>query len=252
VQVMRSSFTQSGRRLLPADRMDTTDDQGSFRLHGLAPGEYVVTANIRTQMASGPPGPVPGADQGYAPTYYPGTPAMSDAPRIVVGLGQEVSGIVFAMTPTRVARITGRVIGATRGDYDGFVSLMPEDMSAGMGFGGGAGLESDGTFEMTGVAPGRYLLRVMPRGNRRDEDLVGLLPITVAGADLTGVVITLQPPARITGRIEFEGGVPPGTLPSQVRVFPAPVSPSGMGGMTSGPPRTNADFTFTISGSRCS
>lgn len=248
VQLMRSAFMPGGRRLQPAGRMDTTDDQGSFRLHGLAPGEYVVSATMRSQMMSGPPGLVPGSDQGYAPTYYPGTPAMNDAQRITVGLGQEVSGITFAMTPTRVARISGRVTGGTPGTYEGFVSMSLEDVSAGMGFGGGAGLQSDGTFEMTGIAPGRYVLRVQPRGPRRDEDPVGVLAVTVAGADLAGLVIPLHPPARITGRIEFEGGMPPNTQPSQVRVFPSPVNPLGMSGMMSGPPRTLPDFTFAVSG----
>jgi hypothetical protein len=177
VQVMRSSFTPNGRRLLPAGRMDTTDDQGSFRVHGLAPGDYVVSATMRNQMMGGPPGLVPSVDQGYAPTYYPGTPAMSDAQRVTVAVGQEVSGISFAMTPTRVARISGRVTGGKPGDYDGFVSLSPEDASGGMNFSGGAGLQSDGTFEVTGVAPGRYNLRVTPRGTRRDEEPVGLVPI---------------------------------------------------------------------------
>lgn len=248
VQVMRSTFTPGGRRLQPAGRMDTTDDQGSFRLHGLAPGEYVVSATMRNQMMGGPPGMVPSSDQGYAPTYYPGTPAMSDAQRVTVALGQEVSGISFAMTPTRVARLSGRVTGGTPGDYEGFVSLSPEDTSSGLGFGGGAGLQSDGTFEMTGVAPGRYVLRVQPRGNRRDEDPVGLLSITVAGADLTGLVIPLLPPSRITGRIEFEGGAPADAQPSQVRVMPMPLDPMGFRFMMSGPPRTNPDFTFSVTG----
>lgn len=248
VQAMRSTFMPGGRRLMPTGRMDTTDDTGAFRLHGLAPGDYIVTANARNQMMSGPPGLVPSAEQGYAPTYYPGTPAMSDAQRVTVALGQEVSGITFAMTPTRVARISGRVTGGAAGDYEGFVSLSPEDMSGGPMMGGGAGLQSDGTFEMTGVAPGRYVLRVQPRGNRRDEDPVGLLTLTVAGADLTGLVIPLQPPARITGRIEFEGGVPADAQPSQVRVFATTADPMGNRFMMSGPPRTNADFTFSVSG----
>lgn len=250
VQVLRSMFTNSGRRLMPAGRMDTTDDQGAFRLHGLAPGEYVIAANYRSVLTMMNPGSRPSgdADQGFAPTYYPGTPAMGDAQRVIVALGQEVSGISFAMTPTRVARVAGRVTGGTPGEYEGFVSLSPEDMATGPGIGGGAQLQADGAFEMNGVAPGRYVLRVQPRGNRRDDDPVGLVTLTVAGADLTGLVIPLLPPSRIVGRIEFEGGAPADAQPSQVRVMPLPLDPMGGRFMMSGPPRTNADWTFSVTG----
>ena len=53
------------------------------------------------------------SDQGFAPTYYPGTPSIADAERITLAVGQEVAGISFGLTPTRLSRISGRVIGWT-------------------------------------------------------------------------------------------------------------------------------------------
>ena len=56
----------------------STDDQGSFRLFGLVPGEYVVTATVRPEVMLVTGGAESDRD-GYAPTYYPGTPSMADA-----------------------------------------------------------------------------------------------------------------------------------------------------------------------------
>ncbi|MEP7116391.1 MAG: carboxypeptidase-like regulatory domain-containing protein, partial [Acidobacteriota bacterium] len=47
VQVLRYVFTQGARRLVAAGTGNRTDDQGSFRVFGLAPGDYVVSATLR-------------------------------------------------------------------------------------------------------------------------------------------------------------------------------------------------------------
>ena len=93
VQVLRGAFMGGSRRMMPAGRGDSTDDQGAFRLFGLQPGDYLVSATLRNEMGmsldlrTGS-----GVEQGYAPTYYPGTPTASDAQRVTVAAGQEVTG----------------------------------------------------------------------------------------------------------------------------------------------------------------
>jgi len=249
VQVLRSQFLPGGRRMMPTGRSDSTDDQGSFRIHALPPGDYVVSATARGEMMVVTPpngSPAPSPDQGYAPTYFPGTPSVSDAQRITVAVGQEVSGITFGMVPTRVARIRGRVVGGTRADTENaFVMVMPDDGTSMGAMNGGGMVQADGTFTMNGIAPGRYLLRVQPRG-RPDEALVGVTSLTVAGADVDNVVIAMRKPGEVSGRIEFEGGAPVGVAPSQLRVQAVPLEPTRT--FMTGPPRTNDDFTFSIHG----
>jgi hypothetical protein len=126
---------------------------------------------------------------------------------------------------------------------------MPEDTTAIGPMSSGGPVQPDGTFEIGGLPPGRYLLRVQPRGRRDGDELVGITTVTVSGVDLTGVTIPLQRPGAISGRIEFEGGAPATLTASQVRVMPMPADP--MGGrmmMMTGPPRTADDFTFTVQG----
>ena len=55
--------------------VDLTDDLGQFRIYGLAPGDYFVSAWFA------PPGEAAAA-LGYPPIYYPGTPSAGDARRI--------------------------------------------------------------------------------------------------------------------------------------------------------------------------
>ena len=201
-----------------------------------------------TPTSQGRPGA--GPEQGYAPTYYPGTPSVSDAQRVTVGVGQEVTGVSFGLTPTRVSRISGRVVGGTRDGIQEFVSLMPDDPAlGGFGMGGGGGpVQPDGTFEIGGVAPGRYILRTQPRGRRDGDTLVAMTTVTVAGADLAGIVLTLQRPGVLRGVFEFEGGVPAGMQPTQVRIEWVPAD-GGMSTFSAGPrPATNSDFTFSAPG----
>ena len=47
VTAMRMQFTNGKRRLVPSGRNGTTNDLGQFRIYGLPPGEYYVSATLR-------------------------------------------------------------------------------------------------------------------------------------------------------------------------------------------------------------
>jgi hypothetical protein len=250
VQAMRYTFAPGGRRLMPAMSMNMggppnrTDDQGAFRIFGLAPGDYYVHATMPAMMGMRTgAGRASGADQGFAPTYYPGTPSRSDAQPVAVAVGQEVVGLVFGLTPTRLARVSGRVIGAD--GRDSYLTAMPDDGMTG-GSINGTQIEPDGSFDLPGVAPGRYVLRVQPRG--RDDELVGMATVTVAGADLDGVTITMQRPGILSGRIEFEGGAPADLRAWQVNVVLLLADPMAAWLFPSQPPEVADDLTFRASG----
>src|SRR5438876_1055418 len=90
-------------------RMATTNDIGEYRIFGLAPGQYFLSATLQSgammMMAD-----TSDDRSGYAPTYYPGTPDASQAQRITIGLGQAVTDINLALVPTRTARISGTAV----------------------------------------------------------------------------------------------------------------------------------------------
>jgi hypothetical protein len=104
VQAMRYQFMGGQRRLIPAGRSAPANDLGQFRIYGLPPGDYYVSASLRMGM---PFMDASDTSTGYAPTYYPGTPSVGEAQRVTVTVGQELTSVDFGLIPTRTSRITG-------------------------------------------------------------------------------------------------------------------------------------------------
>jgi len=220
VQAQRSVYTPDGQRRLAVAGSATTDDRGEFRIYGLMPGEYVVSGSVRN---SPPPFFVPGSspaadlNDGYPPTFYPGTSNSADARPVSLGLGEEAS-VQFGLVAARFARISGT---ARRSDgqpaYPAEVMVLPR-MSPGTFFLGSGGSMSnrtapDGSFSVSGVAPGEYTIDVRPqRGpqplGREAAAESGSAAVTVTGNDITGVRITTSKGAVVSGRVVWEGSAP--------------------------------------------
>lgn len=247
VQVLRSRFMNGQRRLMPAGT-DSTDDIGQFRIFGLPPGDYVVSAALR----SGPVGD--SADRsGYAPTYYPGTLAAAEAQRVTVSPGAETPNISFALIPTRTAKITGTVVNSSgRPLANGMIMIRPDFAS--IGAGGtfsftSAMVRPDGTFTVSNVAPGEYTLDVRSTTTLESAEF-GSASVTVAGTDVTGVSIVTGRGALARGQIVFEGGTPGNIRFDTMQVMGMPADPSNMSiniaGSLQG--KTGDDGTFELTG----
>lgn len=252
VRVLRYGYAAGARRLLPAGQSDRTDDQGTFRVFGLPPGEYIVSATLNEDRAPMRPRAGDADDEattGYAPTYFPGTTNAGDAQRVTVGLGQEVSGIGFGLSLMPLAKVSGRVVGMGGLELAGVVMAMPDDIvRQAMSLPRGAPVNADGTFEVRGLAPGRYTLVVGGRGRRGGGDEpTGRVPIVVNGVDLAGVAIALAPPAVIRGVVQTDTGAV-GLRSSQIRVSFSPVQPSGVDTFRNRGGFINGDFTFELVG----
>lgn len=253
VQAMRYQFVSGSRRLMPGGGeggSDRTDDQGQFRLYGLAPGDYYISANNRsTQFIA--PGMVNNEADGFAPTYYPGTPSISEAQRVTVKAGQEMTGANFALIIARMARIRGRALNSNGEPLtNGMLMLQPSDPT--MGFGGmnmmNAMLAGDGTFQFANVAPGRYSLNVRPSGMATATSEMATLPIVVSNEDIDNLIITTSTGAVARGVILTDDGSVPTFRPDQVSIFPGPVDPMGGVMVFPGQNRINDDFTFELTG----
>jgi protocatechuate 3,4-dioxygenase beta subunit len=100
VSAMRSVWAGGRRRLQPSGRSDNTNDLGQFRIYGLSPGDYYVSATLRggdmgmmdfaMSAAGRPAGAGPSGSNtnaGYAPTYFPGTANGAEAQKITLAAG---------------------------------------------------------------------------------------------------------------------------------------------------------------------
>jgi protocatechuate 3,4-dioxygenase beta subunit len=266
VRLMRFQYAQGVRELVPAGS-GQTDDRGVYRIWGLDPGEYFVTAVAPNFNGGGaippiavgrggrgaPPGrggPPSGGDidVGYAPTYYPGVPSVAEASPITLGLGAELLDINFNVLLVRTAQISGRVLNPDGTPVTaGNVSLAAEGSSPGgrarPGGNFGGRIRWDGVFSISNVPPGRYTLRA--RGTDDTAPQYGTTPISVAGDDLADVAVVVSPGATMTGAVLFQGGQAAPPDPTQVRVVAQATEPS-FGGTVNA--RVDKDGRFTLTG----
>ncbi len=197
VQVLRYQSNQGRRQLMPAGG-GSTDDRGQYRIWGLMPGEYFVTAAatpafnmapgvigrgvVAVARGNGPgfaggrggragavngaavvaDGAIDSAPTAYAPTYYPGVASLADARPVTVGLSAEVLEINFNVLLVRTARVAGRVLNPDGSvPRTGNVNLTSTSSMGrpGPGMVFGSRIQADGSFAIPNVPPGAYVLR---------------------------------------------------------------------------------------------
>lgn len=252
VSAWRYAYQAGARRMVPApgaNARDTTDDQGLFRLFGLPPGEYYVSAALRT---GGPEVTDPmGELSGYAATYYPGTTNLAEAQRVTVALSQENTAIHFGLIATRLVRVSGQVIMSDGAPASNGRLMLAPIGSAGrpvaMQQGGAASqINRDGTFRLTNVAPGRYQLQARAQINRGLE--LARMEVSVGGEDVSGLTLVTAAGATLTGTVVSDTGEAFDFRPSQLQVSARNAAPDAQ--QTFNPPgggsRMGDDWTFTL------
>ena len=276
VTVQRYQYV-NGERQLTIAGTDDADDRGQYRVFGLPPGDYFVSATAidsgqggrgaqllaavtqgRGGRGAGPLGF--GATQeaepsGYAPTYYPGVVTSPEAGRIAVGAGQEVSGIDFQVQLVPFSTVRGIVGGAE--DSPVTVMLVPQDPNGGAVAGGAVlrgRVEQGGGFVITNVPPGRYLA-VARSGGRWDDPKTAMQTVVVNGQEISNLALALTAGVSVSGNITVESsGTAAPTDYSTFRidvpeVIPLPFAAGGpaggrggRGGGTSGRAEQNGAF----------
>ena len=235
VQAMRYQFMNGQRQLVNAGRTSTSDDIGQFRIFGLMPGEYIVRASVRDNGAMAAAMAVSDAPSGYPTTYYPGTTDVAQAQAVTVALGQELSSVAFSLVPSRLSRITGTVLSSEGRPLAGAVVVVRPLAGGGMGgafnIGGGNQVRADGSFALNGVPPGEYTLDVQQRPqnmrNLGDAQLeFASIPLSVSGADISGLTILTTTGVSVTGQIVFQGQNTQKTTARGVQV--TAIAPTGM------------------------
>ncbi len=226
VEALLARSGQQGQSMLQSvGGGDLADDTGAFRLYGLPPGTYLVSAR---------PGPAGTANRGAA-TYYPGTPSMASALPLEVETGSQVP-VSLLLGAVPLARVSGVLVNAAGTPTSGYVSLLPEVRIAprvtddqvsvavdATRLSSSAG--PDGRFTIAGVPPGSYELtatvtsatrislpsvgqteaeitarlaalqeqfRIAALGARREQETASL-PVFVSGEDVSGLTLVTRP-----------------------------------------------------------
>jgi hypothetical protein len=250
VTAMRFQFVAGSRRLAPGGgdgNFSRTDDLGQFRLFGLPPGDYFVSAASRggnMMMAD-----VNNTEaDAFATTYFPGTANVGEASRITLKAGQQMTSANFALIAARMARVRGRALNSHGEPVSrAMLMLTPADPAMGMVFSmsNNAAIAPDGSFQFTNVAPGRYNLNVRPMGMPGGTDEFAVVPITIGNDDVDNVMVTTSLGATAKGVIVTDDGSALTLRPDQIQIFanPAEMSMNMIGG---GPTKVNDDFSFEL------
>jgi hypothetical protein len=200
VQLLEVRY-ENGRRQLAAagGGARRTDDRGEFRLFGLEPGRYVVSASVGELGAADHPG--------YTRSYYPGTATASSAQVVTLARSEQAQGIDVELIRARTFRIAGRLIDASgQPTTGGSLQLLPSRRSGSVtAVPIGARIDPTGAFEFRNVPPDRYVIHAY-RGRQlgTQEGEFGALPVTVSDADVTGLVLPMTAGSTITGTVTFD------------------------------------------------
>ncbi len=182
-------------------RVQATDDRGIYRIYGLSQGTYIVSAEGGNGYDD-----FGGAEyQSHAPTYAPSA-TRDNAGEIIVRSGEETTGVDiryrgdpghtvsgFASDPNETAKLSGIQIRMTS-TVNGMSqwsrwSYQPPDSRG---------------FMISGIADGDYDLTAEIYSPGGDLSLSEARRISVRGADVTGISLSLTPMASIAGRVVLE------------------------------------------------
>lgn len=254
-------------------RMYATDDRGIYRIFGLRPGRYLVSAGSDSDVFSTMFKFRPKRTQ----TFYPGVPDEARAKQVVVTAGSEATGIDIQFSPAdKGFGVSGRVIEAEKGTPIANALVVYSkarhlpagkaddeeddndiDVSIGEfrgGIPGGVTTTNDkGEFRFESVAPGSYQLEVGQigalTGTGASEFYGDPVSFEVRSANVDKLDVKVHRGASISGVVVAESADGLKGLESYSRVMlAASVVDAQTKSYSSGNCSVGADGTFRIGG----
>jgi hypothetical protein len=208
---------QNGRKVWQQRPGAQTDDDGSFRIAELQPGNYFLSAGPSRDPVAFSAKLSQSRAQGIPLVYYPGSSDLSAAAPISVTPGKKVEAD-FKISPQPFYRISGTISGYASGQT---VNLQLRS-AIGIPFPYASLIDSkSGTFRIPGVPAGSYAMQASVPDSR-GNGLTATIPLTV-GADLTGVRLVLLPTVIIPIETQIISSRPGGERFWEQKNFP-PVS----------------------------
>ena len=261
--------TQNGEVILTgvAGGNVQTDDRGRYRVYGLSPGEYVLSANplalglgavkrltdeevdavLARRVAPQPTAPV---TQGRsAPSYFPGTSRVADAAGVLVAAGEDRTNVDFRLEPASLTSIEGTVATADGSPLPPRTTVMLTTVAGSSPFSSGASITvgPDGRFGIASQPPGRYALNA--RAGAGPTALSALTVVDTFGNDVVSAQLILRPALTVAGRLStIAAGTAKPPAVAGLRLQLSGLTAAARSGLVPQVSPAGADGTFTITG----
>lgn len=182
--------------------MSESDDRGVYRIYGLLPGQYTVSAGGSGQFGQF-------SSNGFdldVPTYYPSSTRDTAVP-VSVRSGDATTGIDIKYRGLEGHSISGVVLGTieaspTTGPVMVLLSNAGTTSVLSMTIAGLADERS--AFSFNGIADGEYDVLASFNAGQNESALVGTKRVTVRNGDVTGIELRLAPLSSIAGTVMLD------------------------------------------------
>ena len=229
-------------------------ESGALRIEGTG----LVIDGWQVTVSSGMPQPLPGPGATllvHPATFHANARTPGDATVVTLAAGDDLRGVDVTLPLVAGVRVSGILRGPTGPAAGHGVRLVPAagpnptdpifDIPAAY-----ATTDAAGRFTLLGVPPGAYSLRAfrVPQLGNMMRAMMGEqaapstgppapsffaeVPISVGPADVNDVSVVLEPGARLSGRVVFEGAkpAPPAAQISRIALTIRPVTGTVQGG----------------------
>jgi Carboxypeptidase regulatory-like domain len=177
-----------GRKQLQPGMMANTDENGTYRIEGLTPGQYFLRTMVKPVFSTF--GAMP--RNAYPPQYYPNSPDLASAQSLEPKPGQEAEAD-FTLHPAATSTIGGIVAGALQSGLS-------------ISYQGADGQESSGNYFRFDSRTGKFALGMIPSGSwtlhftstdAKGNAYYAEQGVEANGSDISGLQIVLQPAPAI-------------------------------------------------------
>ncbi len=193
-----------------------TDDRGVYRIYGLLPGTYLVSAGGRSSF-----GGLAGAFDTDAAIYSPSS-TRDTAAEVTVRAGEETTGVDIRYRSETGRTISGIVVGPIDPAAAAQPSVNLTQVANGIPLSTAYSFQPPNTkgFSFYGVSDGDYDLAAQLSLGPGDLLVSEPRRVTVKGADITGIELTVKPLGSIEGRLLLEASAAPECKNKRKPLFP--------------------------------
>jgi hypothetical protein len=228
VRALAVRYANGRTSAVPVGTARQTDDRGQFRVYGLQPGAYLLTASVD----AAPSGAGTGASA-YVPSYFPGTPDIGSAEEVRIA-ADDVTGLNVLFTQSPAARVSGIALDSAgqpvvRGSVQLAVSqrsgaVAPEPVTTTIG--------AAGEFVLSNVPPGDYVVHAIRFAGLGLRAEIGSAQVSIARGNPPPLTIRTSDGTTMTGRLIVDDSERRSVAGLSMSAFPVDVdraTPEGRG-----------------------